>query len=221
MAVDRRQANMKVLKEADEVQDKTKEAALRIQRQVAATEEIAITSLDELRKQGQQMDEVNKDLNQLSDKLDHSQALQNRFDRWAGNWIGGKRRAAVKEAKAEIAARGQDGLSAIREVYENEKYDSLTGKWKAVGLVLCSNPTIDAPSIFDPAVQEKNPDTAWLIDYSLSGVDSEGWTYAKDFAFLNNKGAGESGPKWNCYVRRRKWRYHEKKSFGGGDALSE
>lgn len=55
MSVDRKQANLQKLKEADEIQDKTKEAVLRIQRQAAATEEIAITSLDELRKQGQQM----------------------------------------------------------------------------------------------------------------------------------------------------------------------
>ena len=55
MSVDRKQANLQKLKEADEIQDKTKEAVLRIHRQAAATEEIAITSLDELRKQGQQM----------------------------------------------------------------------------------------------------------------------------------------------------------------------
>lgn len=55
MSVDRKQANLQKLKEADEIQDKTKEAVLRIQRQAVATEEIAITSLDELRKQGQQM----------------------------------------------------------------------------------------------------------------------------------------------------------------------
>jgi hypothetical protein len=55
MAVDRSQANLQKLKEADEIQEKTKAAVTRIQRQVAATEEMAITSLEELRKQGQQM----------------------------------------------------------------------------------------------------------------------------------------------------------------------
>lgn len=53
--VDRRDANLQKLQEADEIQEKTKAAVLRIQQQVVATEEIAITSLDELRKQGQQM----------------------------------------------------------------------------------------------------------------------------------------------------------------------
>ena len=53
--VDRREANLQKLQEADEIQEKTKAAVLRIQQQVVATEEIAVTSLDELRKQGQQM----------------------------------------------------------------------------------------------------------------------------------------------------------------------
>ncbi|CAM6002154.1 unnamed protein product [Sphagnum balticum] len=87
-------------------------------------------------------------------------------------------------------------------------------------MTLASNPTVSAPEVFDPAVQEKSPESVWLIDYSLSGVDPEGWTYAKDFNYLNNKGVGESSPKWSCYVRRRKWRYHDKRSHGG-DALSE
>ncbi len=63
MAVDRKQANLQKLKEADEIQDKTKEAIARIHRQAAATEEMAITSLEELRKQGVQM--VRADLSQF------------------------------------------------------------------------------------------------------------------------------------------------------------
>jgi hypothetical protein len=159
-------------------------------------------------------------LTDLSSKLDQSQALQNRFDSWAGNWLGGKKRAAIKEAKQELASRSDEGLSVIKEVYENEKYDSFSRSWKPAGMTLASNPTVSAPEVFDPAVQEKSPESVWLIDYSLSGVDPEGWTYAKDFNYLNNKGVGESSPKWSCYVRRRKWRYHDKRSHGG-DALSE
>jgi hypothetical protein len=55
MAVDRRDANMKKLKEADKIQDKTKEAIWRIQRQAAEAEELGAQTLDELRRQGQQM----------------------------------------------------------------------------------------------------------------------------------------------------------------------
>ena len=160
-------------------------------------------------------------MNELSNKLDQSQALQNRFDRWAGNWIGGKKRAAVREAKNEIQSRSEEGLSIVKEVFENEKYDSLSRTWRAAGLTLVSNPSVEAPPVFSPKAQEKSPDTSWMIDYSLSGLDSEGWTYAKDFNYLNSKGTCESSPKWNSYVRRRKWRYHDKARAFGGDALAE
>ena len=55
MAVDRRDANLKKLKEADKIQDKTKDAIWRIQRQAAEAEELGTQTLDELRRQGQQM----------------------------------------------------------------------------------------------------------------------------------------------------------------------
>jgi hypothetical protein len=55
MAVDRKEANLKKLKEADKVQEKTKEAIWRIQRQAAEAEELGTQTLDELRRQGQQM----------------------------------------------------------------------------------------------------------------------------------------------------------------------
>lgn len=55
MAVNRKQANMQMLSEADAIQDKTQETIFRIQRQAAETEEVAAMTLDELRKQGSQM----------------------------------------------------------------------------------------------------------------------------------------------------------------------
>ena len=53
--VDRKQANMAKLQEIDETQNKTKEAIWRIQRQAAEAEETGAMTLEELRKQGQQM----------------------------------------------------------------------------------------------------------------------------------------------------------------------
>lgn len=53
--VDRKEANLKKLKEADKIQDKTKEAIWRIQRQAAEAEELGTQTLDELRRQGNQM----------------------------------------------------------------------------------------------------------------------------------------------------------------------
>ena len=54
-AVDRKEANLKKLQEADKIQDKTQDAIFRIQRQAAEAEELGAQTLDELRRQGQQM----------------------------------------------------------------------------------------------------------------------------------------------------------------------
>lgn len=54
-AFDRRDANMKKLKEADRIQDKTLESLTRAQRQAAEAEELGAQTIDELRRQGQQM----------------------------------------------------------------------------------------------------------------------------------------------------------------------
>lgn len=221
MAVDRRAANLKVLKEAEEKQNLSKEAIWRIQRQAAETEQIGTATLEELRKQGQQMDEIGNEIDKVSSQLDRSQQLQNRFDLWAGNWLGGKKRAAMKEAQAEIAQRQAEENQQVKEVFEHETYVSLSRTWKGVGLYFCNNPTQAAPDVFDPAEQEaQGAESNWVIDYSLTGIDAEGWTYAYDFDSLNKKGVGESSAKWNTYVRRRKWRYHEKRG-GGNAALQE
>jgi hypothetical protein len=53
--IDRRDANLKKLQEANQIQDKTKEAIWRIQKQAAEAEELGAQTLDELRRQGQQM----------------------------------------------------------------------------------------------------------------------------------------------------------------------
>jgi hypothetical protein len=58
-----RQANQKVLQEAAEVQDKTKEAIWRIQRNAAETEDVMTSTQEELARQGRQMV---SSLNQIS-----------------------------------------------------------------------------------------------------------------------------------------------------------
>lgn len=142
--------------------------------------------------------------------MDQSQQLQNTFDKWAGNWFGFKKSKASKEAAAEIAESNRKEQLKVREVFQHEKYDSISRVWKPAGFVLCNSPTTSAPDIFDPAIQ--TPESSWVIDYSFTGIDAEGWTYSYDFNTLNKTGAGDSAPKWNSYVRRRKWKYNEKKS---------
>jgi hypothetical protein len=53
--VDRKEANLQKLREADEIQGKTKEAIFRIQKQAAEAEGLGVQTLEELRRQGQQM----------------------------------------------------------------------------------------------------------------------------------------------------------------------
>ena len=53
--IDRREANQKMLSEANDVQNKTKDAIWRIQRQAEEAEGMGTQTLEELRRQGQQM----------------------------------------------------------------------------------------------------------------------------------------------------------------------
>ena len=53
--MDRRDANLKMLSEADDLQSKTKESIFRIKQQVAETESLGTQTLEELRRQGTQM----------------------------------------------------------------------------------------------------------------------------------------------------------------------
>jgi hypothetical protein len=209
--MDRREANLNLIRQAEEDQDATKEGIFRIQRTLQETEQIGGQTLEELRKQGSQMDDINNDLDRVSNKLDQSSALQATFDSWAGNWFGGKKKQALKEAAAEIAQRDKEDAYNIKELFEHETYTSMSRTWKSAGMVLTSDPTVSAPNdIFDPASQ--GPESSWMIDYSLTGIDVEGWTYAYDFVTLNKSGAGKPAADWNCYVRRRKWRFNDKRA---------
>lgn len=80
--------------------------------------------------------------------------------------------------------------------------------------MLCTDPSLSCDDLFDPAIQETVENSQWQVDFTLVGIDAEGWTYAYDFATLNKTGAGDSSPKWNSYVRRRKWRLVDRGSAG-------
>ncbi len=55
MTMDRKQANLQKLQEASDLQDKTKESVFRIQKNLQETETVGAATLEELRRQGQQM----------------------------------------------------------------------------------------------------------------------------------------------------------------------
>eukprot|EP01039_Chlorochromonas_danica_P000587 gene587-632_t len=212
MAVDRKEANMKMLQDTVEVQNKTKDAVVRMNRQAVEAEQLGGRTLEELRRQGNQIDEISQQLSSVDRKLDQSKALQSKFDMWAGNWLGGKKRQALKEAEAEIRDRSQQDYSKIKEVFEHEKFDTFNRSWKKAGLVLCSDPSISCDDVFDPALQESLENSYWKVDFSLVNIDPDGWTYANSFQSLNKTGVGDSTPKWNSYVRRRKWKYTESRT---------
>lgn len=209
-------ANQKVLQDTMQTQDSTKEAIARMQRQAAGAEELGTETIQELRRQGHQMDDINSELDNVAAKLDQSAALQSRFDRWAGNWLGGKKAAANREAAAEIKQRNENNHTKVKEIFQHQKYDSIARKWRNSGMYLCTDTSISCNDVFDPAIQDES--SRWSIDFSLTQIDAEGWTYAYDFATLNKSGAGEISAKWNTYVRRRKWRYDDQNS--GSSALN-
>jgi hypothetical protein len=202
--------NASLIRDAEDTQQKTKDAILRIQQQTEATKELGGATLDELRAQSKQMDDIHMEVHNLNSKLDTTAGLQDRFDRWSGFWFGGKKRAANAEAEAEIAQRQMDDSVKVKEVFENEKFVSLSRIWKPAGLVHCSDPTKEAPELFDPSNPASMANSKWAIDFSLAGIDAEGWTYGYDFATLNKNGAGTPDAKWNSYVRRRKWKFTDK-----------
>jgi len=157
----------------------------------------------------------------VSSKLDTSKALQAKFDAWAGNWFGGKRRAAMNEAAAEIQERSKEDHFRIKEVFQHEKFDAFSRTWKRHGLVLCTDPTVACNDVFDPETAQQTENSRWIIDYSLAGIDPDGWTYAYDFNSLNRSGAGDNAPKLNSYVRRRKWRHVDRNGGSGGSGMED
>lgn len=211
---DRRAANQKMLNETEDTQQKTKEAVMRIQQQATATEDLGSATLEELRAQGRQMNDINNDINDVNAKLDTASGLQDKFDIWSGSLFGFGKRKANKEACAEIASKQMEEMNNVKEVFENEKFDSFSRVWKASSMTLCSNPAQKAPQLFDPSNQMSMENSKWSIDFSLAGIDIEGWTYAKDMAYLNKHGAGSPSGGWNCKARRRKWKFTESKQSG-------
>jgi hypothetical protein len=156
----------------------------------------------------------------IDTKLETTKALQNKYDTWAGNWSGRKKRQALEKAAEEIQERHAESYTYVKEVFQHETYRTFKRKWKSAGLVLCTDPTVDCSDLFDPEAVLRAERSRWIIDFSLAGIDAEGWTYAYDFATLNRTGAGDPAPKWNSYVRRRKWIHTDFVSRLDGDAMS-
>lgn len=212
MSVDRREANRKVLSDAEATQLKTLEAIERIKAQTAQTEEVGAATLQQLREQGLQMEDLSNEFGEVDSKLDKTKVLQAKFDFWAGNWLGGKKAAAEREAASYIASQSDSKMLNVADVFEQQKFDSLSRKWRPHNFVLYSNPTTEVSVAFDPERAAVTKGSQWVIDHTLPNLDALGWTYSSDFKTLNANGSGVNAPLWNSYVRRRKWRHESKSS---------
>lgn len=131
------------------------------------------------------------------------------MDQWApANWI---------ESKIQVAAATIQGLprgsplnqSKVTEVFQQERYDPITRGWRPCNLVLFADPYTTCNDVFDPYQEATRSDSRWGVDHTVPCIDAEGWSYSFDFLTLNRLGAGEACPKWNSFVRRRKWKYAE------------
>lgn len=218
----------RMLEKATAAQNKTKESVVRIQRQTEQTEQLGISTLEALRTHGRKLDDVSLDVHNANTKLHTSSKLQDRFDKWSGNLFGARKREAIKQANIQISIKSHAETLKVKEVYENEKYDLLSRKWKPDGMVLCSDPTIAAPALFDPLLYSKaigsngsNFAAGWKIDFTVIGLDAEGWTYAKNYKTLNKRGKSFSSCGLTTYVRRRKWKFEEKKGNEIFDSILE
>ena len=88
-----------MLDETEDIQQLTKDALQRCQWNLLESEETCDSTMEELRRQRYQIDRVQMEAEDMSEiKLKKTKKLLRNLGRWRGNWLGGHRRAAKKEA---------------------------------------------------------------------------------------------------------------------------
>jgi len=184
---------MAVLKEADEIQDKTLEALMRIQKNAGETEALGADTLTELKTQGEHLAEITRMNEEVSEKLNRSSALAYDFDKWARCCCCADQRMqrAMDEAAQRILQSKADGAHRTREVFEDQKWNGCARDWRPFDFVLCDAPTVPGPDVHEMnrihAEGPHGPQAAidsgsWAVDYNVSfATDSDGWTYCSDF----------------------------------------
>jgi hypothetical protein len=66
----------------------------------------------------------------------------------------------------ETILRNTRAAGNIEEVFENEKFDKITRKWRTHSVSLVSAPRTIVQVVIDPS--------SWEIDFSMSAIDSSG-----------------------------------------------
>ncbi len=163
-------------------------------------------------------DTIDHEVERAQHKLDTSSRLQKQFERWTGNILN---MGHIFSGSSATQDRSIVQYSKIKEVFEDQSFDTIFRSWKPHALVECANPANDCSDLFDPAVAVKMEHSNWIIDYSMASIDSDGWTYAPTFAALNSFAGGEASPQFNSFVRRRKWRYGHHDGVRGSSPMDE
>lgn len=73
--------------ETDKLQKKTMDAIDRINNNISDINSIGVSSLEELRKNSEQINDITAETTLIDKKLDISQKLQKKFDRWNGKFF--------------------------------------------------------------------------------------------------------------------------------------
>jgi hypothetical protein len=105
-------SNAQAIEEAEAMQAQAREAMERIRAQTEQTQEVAAMTLGELQEQRRQTESIELQAHSLEAKLQHTNRLQNSFDRWSLNLRGKKR--ATKEATVVLAgAKAQQAVKSL------------------------------------------------------------------------------------------------------------
>jgi hypothetical protein len=107
--------NRQTIKEASEIQESTKAALARIQKNVAITQEVGMSTLEELEDQQYRMKKTRVDIQHVNAQTKKTDRLLNRFNLWTGHWVGLKKNDAKLEASETVAALERDLKKAAIE----------------------------------------------------------------------------------------------------------
>jgi hypothetical protein len=120
--------NRQIIEDAREIQESTKAALTRIQQHVAITEEVGMSTLEELEDQKHRRKQTLVDIQNVNAHAKKTNRLIGRFDVWAGNWAGFKKTDAKMEASETLAALQRDLKRSAIERERSTKSTAVGGR---------------------------------------------------------------------------------------------
>ena len=83
-------SNLSVLQATSQIQNGTKDALERIQRQIAESEAVGYMTLATVDEDNYKMNKMLKETDRLNENLDKTEKLQNKFGLWSLQWNNGR-----------------------------------------------------------------------------------------------------------------------------------